>query len=250
MSEDRIIDSHVHLKHGDAERTEYSPEAIVKIMDEVGIDKSVVFAMSTTTRHSIEMAKEAVDKYPDRLIPYIYALPNYERPVLDEIGHALTKLNFRGIKIHIGECTLTEYVVDPVIGLAGELGAPCLIDCGGDYNAIARMTGSFPKTNIIVAHLGRYLCEDPNLIDRFIDLASAHHNIYLDISGVVIPGKIVEALQRAGPKRVLFGTDGPHEAPDAVAYARAEIERIRKLGLSEGDRRAILGENIASLLKL
>jgi len=250
MSKNRIIDSHVHLKHGDAERTEYSPETIVRIMDEVGIDKSVVFAMSTTTRHSIEMAKEAVDKYPDRLIPYVYALPNYERRVLDEIGHALTKLDFRGVKIHIGECTLAEYVVDPVIELAGKLEVPCLIDCSGDYNAITRMTSSYPKTNIIVAHLGRYLCKDPILIDRFIDLASVHHNIYFDISGVVIPGKIVEALHRIGPKRVLFGTDGPHKAPDTVAYAQAEIERIRKLGLSEGDRRAILGENIASLLRL
>jgi len=250
MSEDRIIDSHVHLKHGDEERTEYSPEAIVGIMDKVGIDKSVVFAMSTTTRRSIEMAKGAVDKFPDRLIPYVYALPNYERPVLEEIGRALTELDFQGIKIHIGECTLAEYVVDPVIGLAGELGSPCLIDCGGDYEAIARMAVNFPKTNIIVAHLGRYLCEDPILIDRFISLASAYPNIYLDISGVVIPGKIVEALQRAGPKRVLFGTDGPHEAPDAVAYAQAEIGKVRKLGLSEGDQRAILGENIASLLKL
>lgn len=250
MPEDRIIDSHVHLKHGDAEGTEYSPEAIVRIMDEVGIDKSVVFAMSTTTRRSIEMAKGAVDKFPDRLIPYVYALPNYERPVLEEIGRALTELDFKGIKIHIGECTLAEYVVDPVIGLAGELGSPCLIDCGGDHEAIARMAVNFPKTNIIVAHLGRYLCEDPILIDRFISLASAYPNIYLDISGVVIPGKIVEALQRAGPKRVLFGTDGPHEAPDAVAYAQAEIGKVRKLGLSEGDQRAILGENIASLLKL
>ena len=43
-----IIDSHVHLKHGDAKRTEYSPKTIVKIMNEVGIDKSIVFAMSTT----------------------------------------------------------------------------------------------------------------------------------------------------------------------------------------------------------
>jgi len=250
MSEDHIIDSHVHLKHGDAERTEYSPEAIVKVMDEVGIEKSVVFAMSTTTRRSIDMARDAVEKFPDRLIPYVYALPNYERAVLDEIGRALTELDFKGIKIHVGECTLAEYVVDPVIELAGKLEVPCLIDCGGDYNAIARMTGSFPKTNIIVAHLGRYLCMDPNLIDRFIDLASYHHNIFLDVSGVVIPGKIVEALRRVGPKRILFGTDGPHMAPDTVTYARAEIERVRKLGLKEGDRKAILGDNIQSLLRL
>lgn len=50
----------------------------------MGIDKSVVFAMSTTTRCSIEMALEAVRKYPDRLIPFVYALPSYERVELEE----------------------------------------------------------------------------------------------------------------------------------------------------------------------
>ena len=65
-----IIDSHVHLKHGDAERTEYAPDEIVRVMDAVGIDKSVVFAMSTTTARSVEMAEAAVARFPDRLIPY------------------------------------------------------------------------------------------------------------------------------------------------------------------------------------
>ena len=250
MSKNRIIDSHAHLKHGDAERTEYSPEAIVKVMDEVGIDRSVVFAMSTTTRRSIEMAKEAVVKFPDRLIPYVYALPNYEWRVLDEIDNALTELDFKGIKIHAGECTLAEYVVDPVIELAGEREVPCLIDCTGDSGAIARMASSFPRTNIIVAHLGKYLCNDPRLIDRFIDLAEAHRNIYLDISGVVIHSKIVEAVRRVGSKRVIFGTDGPNKAPDTATYARTELENIRRLSLDQADLRSILGESIASLLRL
>ena len=59
-----IIDSHVHLKHGDAQKTEYSAETIVETMDAVGIDKSIVFAMSTTASRSIEMAKEAIGKFP------------------------------------------------------------------------------------------------------------------------------------------------------------------------------------------
>jgi predicted TIM-barrel fold metal-dependent hydrolase len=245
-----IIDSHVHLKHGDAERTEYSPEAIVKIMDEAGIDRSVVFAMSTTTRRSVEMAQEAVAKFPDRLIPYVYALPHYERCVLAEIDHALAKLDFKGVKIHAGECTLAEYVLDPVIELAGEHEVPCLIDCAGDSGAIERMASSFPRTNIIVAHLGRYLCKDPLLIDRFIALAEAHRNIYLDISGVVMPGKIVDAVRHVGSKRVIFGTDGPHKAPDTVTYARTELNKIRNLGLEQADLSSILGEGIALLLGL
>ena len=46
---------------------------IVEIMDEAGVDTSIVFAMCTTTKRSIEMAEEAVAEYPNRLIPFAYA---------------------------------------------------------------------------------------------------------------------------------------------------------------------------------
>ena len=245
-----VIDSHVHLKHGDAQKTEYSAEIIVKTMDAVGIDKSIVFAMSTTTRCSIEMAKEAVGKFPDRLVPYAYALPSYEAVVLDQLDEAISEFGFRGIKIHMGECTLAEYVIDPVIALAGKLGVPCLIDCLGRYDPIERMAEKFVQTKIIVAHLGRYLCREEPLIDRFIGLAEEHNNVLLDTSGVVITSKIREAVDRLGSGRIIFGTDGPHEAPDTIAYARTELDKIRKLNLNPHDEAAVLGGTVADLLGL
>lgn len=243
-----IIDAHVHLKHGDAQRTEYLAETIVRIMDEVGVGRSIVFAMSTTTRRSIEMAQDATRRFPDRLIPFVYALPHYGRAVVEELDEAISSLGFRGIKLHAGECTLAEYVTDPVIELAGQRGVPCLIDCIGQYNAIQRMAETFPETNLIVAHLGRYLCKDESLMDRFIALAETHTNVFLDVSGVVIPRKIREAVRRVGSKRVIFGTDGPHEAPDTVAYARTELDKIRRLKLDPEDEKAVLGGAIAELL--
>jgi hypothetical protein len=243
-----IIDSHVHLKHGDTLRTEYDAETIVRVMEKVGIDKSVVFAMSTTTQRSIEMTRAAVERFPDRLIPYVYALPSYERPILEQIEWAVSTLGFKGIKIHAGECSLAEYVIDPVIDLAGRLGVPCLIDCMGRYDAIERMAKAFPETKIIVAHMGKYLCIDERLIDRFIALALTHHNLFLDVSGVVMPWKIQEAVQRLGADRVIFGTDGPHGKPDVVTYARLELEKIRMLNLSPEDEAAVLGGSIARLL--
>jgi len=243
-----IIDSHCHLKHGDEKGTEYSAETIVKIMDAVGIDKSVVFAMSTTTNRSIKMAKEAVDAFPDRLIPYAYALPSYEAIVTDQLDRAISELDFKGIKIHAGECTLAEYVIDPVIDLAGKLGVPCLIDCLGRCEPIERMSKKFPQTKIIVAHFGRYLCREESVVDRFIMLAEEHDNILLDASGVVLVDKIKEAVDRIGSDRVIFGIDGPHESPDTVTYARTEIDKILKLNLDLRDESAILGGNITALL--
>lgn len=245
-----VVDSHVHLKHGDAARTEYSAEIIVRIMDAVGMRRSVVFAMSTTTRQSIDMARAAVTQFPDRLIPYVYALPHYERPVIGEIEEALSGGIFRGIKIHAGECTLAEYVVDPVLDLAGRLGVPCLIDCLGNLAAARRIAQSFPKTPVIYAHMGRYLTRDEKLVDQFIDLAAEYPNVYLDTSGVVLVHKIVEAVARLGADRLIWGTDGPHPQPDLVSFAQSELEKVSGLPLAEGDKAKILGGNLLRLLRL
>jgi len=107
---------------------------------------------------------------------------------------------------------------------------------------------TFPETKIIVAHLGKYLCRDEALINKFIHTAKAQENIFLDVSGVVMPRKIKEAVNIVGSNRVVFGTDGP--APDAVGYVRAELDKIRKLDLSQDDERAVLGGTIAKLLRV
>ena len=155
-----IIDCHVHLKHGDAARTEWSAKSIVELMDKVGIARAIVFAMSTTTVRSIEMAKAAIEEYPQRLIPFVYALPSYERPVLKDIETAIFKHGFRGIKIHAGECRLAEYIIDPVLRLAGLFPVPCLVDVAGNASVARRLAETFPHTPFWLAHMGRYNTTD------------------------------------------------------------------------------------------
>lgn len=254
-----IFDSHAHLKHGDARRTEYTADEVVYAMDGAGISRSVVFAMSTTTRHAGEMAAEAVRRYPDRLVPYAYALPHYERAVAEELEIQIRDRGFRGIKLHVGECSLAGYVSDPVFALAGRYGVPCLVDFGGRLDTCRAVLQAHPSTTVIIAHFGRYLSEDALLLDAFIELAEACPNALLDASGVVLDSKIEDAARRVGAERILFGTDGPHSSggPSAegrgtgtIAYARAAIERIERLSLSLREKEAILGGNIARLLRV
>jgi predicted TIM-barrel fold metal-dependent hydrolase len=245
-----IIDSHVHLKHGNVERTEYRPEQIVASMDEAGVDRSVVFAMCTTTSRSIEMAREAHEAHPDRLIPYAYALPNPERAIIPELEQAMDEYGFKGIKLHCGECTVADYVADPVFRLAGRFGVPCLIDFAGRHQDLDRIAQAFPDTQIIAAHLGRYLCTDQPLMDRFVSIAEDCANVYLDISGVVLLWKIREAVERVGAHRVLWGTDGPYPTPDLSTYIRTDIAKVRASGISQDDQDAVLGGSISRLLGL
>ena len=253
-----IVDAHTHLKHGGEPYREYTAEQIIGYMDAVGIDRSVVFAMSTTALRAIEMAAEATTRYPGRLIPYAYGLPSYERSVLPDIRRAVVELGFKGIKLHIGECSLAEHVSGPVLELAGELGVPCLIDFGGQLRACESCLERHPRTTFLIAHLGRYLSEDEELIRRFLHLAEEHENAYVDCSGVALPQMIAEAVHRLGAERVIWGSDGPHtwrdgayyQAESLAEYARDELDKVRRLDLSPAEKAAVLGGSISALLGL
>jgi predicted TIM-barrel fold metal-dependent hydrolase len=245
-----IIDSHVHLKHGDATRSEWPAKVIVATMDKSGVDKSIVFAICTSARRALQMAEDAAKGYPDRLIPYAYALPSYERPVLKDLEAALKGRLFRGIKVHAGECRLPDYIIAPVLRLAGRFDVPCLIDVVGSVADARRMARAFPDTTIIYAHMGRYNTKDPKMIDAFIELAQAHRKVFLDLSGVVLVAKIEEAVRRAGADKLIWGTDGPYANPDLVTFTRNELDKIRKLRVRQEDKDKILGGNIARLIKL
>ena len=245
-----ICDSHCHLKHGNREMTEYSGRQIVEAMDGAGIDQSVVFAMCLSSPQAIEMTLRACREFPDRLIPYAYAIPHISDPALPHVERAVRELGFRGIKVHGGETRLTSYVIDPVFDLAGRLGVPCLVDFAGNVDYTRRIAGAFPKTTVIVAHMGRYLCTDRGLLDQFIKIAEDHENVILDTSGVVIPGKVTEAVHRIGSERMAWGIDGPYPAPDLASFAKEEIDRIRILPISEKDKDNLFWGTIARLLKL
>jgi len=111
-----------------------------------------------------------------------------------------------------------------------------------------RPAAKFPKTRIIVAHLGLYLATDVRVIDNFIALAERRPNVLLDVSGVVQSWKIREAVQRIGSSRIVWGTDGPHPCPDTATFARDELARVRALRLAPADEEAVLGGAIARVL--
>jgi len=245
-----ICDSHCHLKHGDRDKTEYTPSQIVEVMDGAGIDKTVVFAMSTTSVAATEFAARAKKEFPARLIPYAYAIPHIETSALREVERAVSELGFPGIKVHGGETKLVPHIIDPIFELAAKLEVPCLVDFIGNVEHTSRILETFPKTKIIIAHFGKYLCTDRNLVDRFIELAEKHENAILDTSGVVLPWKITEAIARVGSDRVTFGIDGPHPYPTQVEYARNEIARVKSLNLSETDSDNLFWNPIARLLRL
>ena len=66
--------------------------------------------------------------------------------------------------------------------------------------------------------------------------------MYTDTSGVRRFDLLARAVERAGPHKVLFGSDGPWLHP------RVELEKVRALGLRKDDAAMVLGNNFLRLI--
>jgi len=243
-----IIDSHCHLRDDRYVGPEWTPERLVACMDAAGVAKSVVFQAWHSTRTSIEAAEAAVKKYPDRLIPYVYAVPHYERPVAKELEDAIRHRGFQGIKMHRGACRFAEHLTDPVMELAERLDVPCLVDFKGEAEPARRIARKFPRLKLIIAHLGQCIGPDEAVLDKFIAIAEECPNVFLDASAVILHGKILEAVRKIGSSRVLWGSDAPDPGkPDVV---KSDLARINAMDLTEAEKEDVLGGAVARLLKI
>ena len=69
-----------------------------------------------------------------------------------------------------------------------------------------------------------------------------HPNVYADTSGVRRFSYLVQAVRRAGPWKLLFGSDGPWLHPGL------ELFKIRLLGLAPEAQALVLGGNAYRLV--
>jgi len=88
----------------------------------------------------------------------------------------------------------------------------------------------------VIPHLGSF-ADDWRAQQTVIDLLARHPNVYADTSGVRRFDLLAEALRRAGPRKVLFGSDGPWLHP------AVELSKVRVLGLLPYQEHLVLGGN-------
>jgi predicted TIM-barrel fold metal-dependent hydrolase len=242
-----IIDIHVHLGKGDPDHSalqgDLFPEQVIKVMDEGGVDKAVVFPVQYRDfRQAIQEIKGYVDEHPDRLIGF--ARVGNTPDAAEILEWAVKELGMKGVKIHHGleKIPVDSPHLDAVMKKAEELDVPVIFDAFVHNADKAMATAERYGGPIILAHMGGLWHVDA--MDRCIAFAEQHPNICLETSSVLMYQKIEEAVRRIGSARVLFGTDGPgiHPGP--------EIAKIRILHISEAEKANILGLNARRLLKL
>lgn len=220
-------------------------------LEAAGVDRGVCLAVADTPAR-LEAANAFVGGLdPDRFIGFGSVHPGRtpEENLADLRANGL-----RGVKIHPlfqGFALDDRRLWDVLEALGDEFVAVFHVgpeEPGGDNTkATPRMIGeiarAFPSLKIVAAHFGGYHVYEEAL-EHVIGLDVCLDTSWPPSVAAIDPDRVRSVIERHGADKVVFATDWP------MADPAAEVEAIRRLGLSGEETDAILGGNFARLLGL
>jgi len=238
-----IIDCHCHAGSGDGLTgpwdTRASLRSYVRRAAAARIDRTVLLAAfhSDYARANREVA-HIVARYPERFYGFAFVHPERDRGrVLTMVRTAVERYGFVGIKVHRHDARLTREICE----VARAFSLPVLYDLMGEVSACELFAREYPDVAFIIPHLGSFADEWRTQL-AFVDHLARHPNVHTDTSGVRRFDLLEQALQRAGPRKILFGSDGPWLHP------AVELAKIRALNLAHVDEQRILSGNFLRLI--
>jgi predicted TIM-barrel fold metal-dependent hydrolase len=239
-----IVDCHCHAGEGDLMTAPWNTAAPLKAYlqraEAAGIAKTIVFAPfhSDYGRANAQVGS-IVKRHPTRLIgfAFVHAVRDAGR-IFQMVRHAVTHWKFRGIKVHGYDAMPTREICTA----ARAFRLPILVDVAGHASVVEMLAPSFPDVNFIIPHLGSF-GDDWRAQQQVVDQLVRYPNVYGDTSGVRRFDYIVQAVRRAGARKVLFGSDGPWLHPGLELY------KVRLLRLPPEEEAMILGGNAIQLIR-
>ena len=239
-----VIDCHCHAGTGDVMTAPWTTRAplssYLRRARAAGIDKTVVFSLfrSDYAKGNVEVAR-IVARCPSRLIGFAFVHPKRDAGRIERmVGHAVRNWSFKGIKVHAFEAMPTREVCET----ARKFRLPLLVDVASKTQVVDLFAAEYPDVNFIIPHLGSFM-DDWGAHARVIEQMIRYPNVYADTSAVRRFDYIVEAVRRAGARKLLFGSDGPWLHPGL------ELQKIKLLGLPAGQEALIAGGNFLRLIK-
>lgn len=238
-----IIDCHCHVGKGDGLTAPWNTRALLEKYlyraSEAGINRTVLFSVfhSDYTNANRQVAR-VVASQPDRFFGFAFVHPERDKGrVYRMIREAVEDYGFCGIKVHRHDAHISREICD----VAREFSLPVLYDVMGETSVIELLAKEYPDVPFIIPHLGSFADKwEAHL--ALIDHLERHPNIYADTSGVRRFDFLEQAIQRAGVKKVLFGSDGPWLHPGV------ELEKIFSLRLSPSEEQLILSRNFLKII--
>jgi predicted TIM-barrel fold metal-dependent hydrolase len=239
-----IIDCHCHAGKGDKMTAPWNTDApmhaYLRRARTAGIDKTVVMAAfnSDYAQANAQLAR-FIAQHPGRMIGFVFVNARRDAGrIFKMVRHAVTRWGFRGIKVHGFEAMPTREVCET----ARAFDLPVLVDVASRAEVVDMFAPQYREVNFIIPHLGSFT-DSWKAHQQVIDQLVRYPNVYADTSGVRQFDYLVQAVKKAGPRKLLFGSDGPWLHPGA------ELHKVRLLGLPREAEAMVLGGNALRLLR-
>jgi uncharacterized protein len=237
-----IVDCHCHAGVGDRLTGPWDVAPLTRYLrraDAAGITRTVLLPTfhsdyGVANRHLAGI----VARHPDRFTGFAFVDSKRDAGrVAQLVRTAVEDYGFCGIKVHRHDAPITREVCE----VARRFHLPVLYDVMGEVSVVELLATQFPDVPFIIPHLGSF-ADDWKAQLALTDHLVRHPNIYADTSGVRRFDLLVEAVARAGPTKLLFGSDGPWLHPGV------ELAKIRALGLARPHEELVLAENVLRLI--
>jgi uncharacterized protein len=243
MSRDLIIDCHCHYGKGDGLTGPWDTDAplaaYLRRADAAGIERTVLFpAFHSDYAFANKQVARLVNSRPNRFYGFAFIHPNRNRGQVQRlVKESVEGFGFVGLKVHRYDGRITREICEA----ARRYAVPVLYDVMGEVSVLELLADEYPDVNFIIPHLGSF-ADDWQAQVAFIDHLARHPNIYTDTSGVRRFDLLVQAVQRAGAHKVLFGSDGPWLHPGV------ELGKVRLLHLPHKLESQVLGGTFLKLI--
>ncbi len=226
-----VIDSHVHVGTGDGLRGPWDTSGSLPLYlsraRPAGIRGAVIMAPLTSDypRANAEIARILVSRRG--FLGYLFVNTETEAGRVAERVAVAVGQGFCGIKVHAHDARITREVAEA----ARRWRLPVLYDPVGDTATVEMVVRAYPDVPWIVPHLSSF-ADDWKAQCAFVDQLVRLPNLFTDTSGVRYYDLLDDAVRRAGPRKVLFGSDGPFLHP-GVELAKAKALPLDRAGLAD-----------------
>jgi len=239
-----IIDSHCHAGKGDGLTGPWDTAApldkyLVRAA-RAGITHTVLFSAfhSDYVVANREVAR-IVSGHPDRFFGFAFVNSVHDRGRVQKlVRQAVEEFGFVGIKLHRYDAPISREVCEA----ARAFSLPVIYDVMGAVSVCELLAEEYPDVNFIIPHLGSF-ADDWRAQVALIDHLVRQGNIYTDTAGIRRFDILEQAVQRAGARKILFGSDGPWLHPGV------ELAKVRALRLSRRDETLVLCDNFLRLVE-
>ena len=253
-----VLDAHCHIAHEGGHTVgkrvvtiHGGADGMIEVTRRSGIDKTAIMSwsgpLSMDTDLGNETVEDAVNRYPDEFIGLATINPEYddEEKIEQIIQKYHVELGYPGLKTFT-PCQTIDYD-DPLFArwlqYANDHDLYMVFDPKGGAAATActrNLAERYPRLGLHLDHCGRSW----DFAKWAVSMMKEYDNIWAQLTYTMVTNGVIEyLLENVGVERVLFGTDTPMRDP------RPQLAWVVFTRLSEPDKRKILGENFAGILR-